>query len=66
MVSQLEVLEMGYLGDIQDRPELIELKGTSRGPEALKSHLNDSYYTIVLWLTAPSTGHYCNESLCWP
>ena len=25
-----------------------EVKGTSRGPEALPSHLNDSYYTIVL------------------
>ena len=23
-------------------------KGTSRGPEALQSHLNDSYYTNVL------------------
>ncbi len=24
------------------------IKGTSRGPEALQSHLNDSYYTNVL------------------
>ena len=24
------------------------LKGTSRGPQALQSHLNDSYYTNVL------------------
>ena len=29
------------------------IKGTSRGPEALQSHLNDSCYTNVLYLRQP-------------
>ncbi len=39
---------MNFPSSRVDIIDIIFIKGTSRGPEALQSPLNDSYYTNVL------------------
>ncbi len=38
--------------------EMISFKGTSRGPAALQSHLNDSSHTNVIILKGTKGVHY--------